>query len=68
MFYIVTLRPKAGVVEPEQRFISVQRLIKHVPAEMKAQTHAYNKGVIVDGCFLFGPCKVVIRKTIGTIK
>jgi hypothetical protein len=32
----VTLRLKAGIVEPDETSIAKQRLSKHVPAEMKA--------------------------------
>jgi hypothetical protein len=39
--------------------VSVQRLRKHVPTA--ANTHATVKLLLETGCFLCGPCRIVIR-------
>jgi hypothetical protein len=57
--FIVTWRLKVGIVEPEETFIARQRYGKLVSAATIRKQQQRN---CWERCFLFGPCKVVIKK------
>jgi hypothetical protein len=59
---IVTWRLKVGIMEPEETFITRQRLVKHVPAATNTKS---TRGYCCKRYFLFGPCKVVIELRFG---
>jgi hypothetical protein len=49
VFYNMTWRLKAGIVEPEQTSITTQRLVKHIPAATNTQATIEELPLLLNG-------------------